>query len=109
MAWEWVPPVSAATGTAIVGGIGIWATYRTGREDRKHAEALAKQTAEHAEKMAVDAREHKHFEEAYIELLQMTARLGHWPTSCIRSWTTTHHSHCLTYRAATNSTAWKRW
>jgi hypothetical protein len=78
IAWEWVPAVSAATSTATVGGIGIWATFRAGREGREHAETLARQTAEHTEHMAYDAREHKRKEEAYIEMLQVTGRAGHW-------------------------------
>ena len=78
VAWEWVPAVSAASRTAIIGGIGIWATFRAGREGRKHAEALSKQTAEHTERMAFDERQHKRLGDAYEEMLQIVARAHYW-------------------------------
>jgi hypothetical protein len=89
VAWEWVPPVTAAASTTIVVGMTLWATSRTGRQGREHAETVARQTAEHtealtrqaaehAEKMAVEERTHKRLEAAYIEMLQMIGRAGHW-------------------------------
>lgn len=78
VAWEWVPAVSAATSTTIVVGMTLWATSRTGREGRQHAETVARQTAEHAEAMAADERTHKRLESAYVELLQMIEQAGHW-------------------------------
>jgi hypothetical protein len=63
VAWEWLAPAAAVAGAAVGGGT-TW--------------LVARGTWRHSERMAVDARKHKRLEEAYVELLQMAERAGHW-------------------------------
>ncbi len=74
MAWEWVAPVAAGGGASI----GAITTLLTARGGRAHAERLAQLNAVHAERMARDERRQQRYAEAYIELLQLIERMGHW-------------------------------
>ena len=60
MAWEWI-------GTSAVGGLGIFFTWLTGKQGRDAARADAK-----------EAREQQRLENAYVDLLDMAERAGHW-------------------------------
>jgi hypothetical protein len=74
VALEWVPAVSAASGAA-VGAVTTWLAARGGR---KHAETIAAENNAHAERMAYRARRQARLEAAYVAMLQMAERAGHW-------------------------------
>ncbi|CAN5477083.1 hypothetical protein BH10ACT9_BH10ACT9_60800 [soil metagenome] len=63
MAWEWVP--HAATATVAVAGIG--GTWLTGSR-----------TLAHERRLATEAREQQRRENAYVDLLDVAERVGHW-------------------------------
>jgi hypothetical protein len=63
MAWEWVGPVATAT----AGVAGMFFTWLTGKQSRDDARAIAKET-----------RDQQRLENAYIELLDVAERVGHW-------------------------------
>jgi|GEM_PF-1645035 len=60
MAWEWI-------GTSVVGGLGIFFTWLTGKQARDDARATA-----------WEARYQQRLEVAYLELLKMAERAGQW-------------------------------
>lgn len=78
MAWEWVGPVMTGAVGITVGITGIVATYKTGKQGRQHAEALARQKNEHDAALAKEQRDQQRRSEAYIELLVMAERVGQW-------------------------------
>lgn len=63
MAWEWLAPAAAVAGAAVGGGTS-W--------------LVARGTWKHSDRMAVDARQQKRLEEAYIEMLQVAGRAYRW-------------------------------
>ncbi|CAN5541506.1 hypothetical protein BH11ACT6_BH11ACT6_07440 [soil metagenome] len=63
MAWEWVPHVATAT----VGVAGIVGTWLTGSRNLAHERRLAQ-----------EAREQQRRENAYVDLLDVAERVGHW-------------------------------
>lgn len=63
MAWEWVPHVATAT-VGVAGIVGTWLTANRG---------LA-----HERRLATEARQQQRLENAYIGLLDVAERVGHW-------------------------------
>ena len=78
MAWEWVAPVATATAATALGGAGIVFTWLTGKQGRDHAEAIFNQQLTHEQLLAKEAREQQRLENAYVDLLDMAQRVGHW-------------------------------
>ena len=78
MAWEWVAPVATATAATALGGAGIVFTWLTGKQGRDHAEAIFNQQLTHEQLLAKEAREQQRLENAYVDLLDMAERVGHW-------------------------------
>ena len=74
MAWEWVAPVATAT----VGVAGIFGTWLTGRQGRDDAKAIASEKLSHERLLSKEAREQQRLENAYVDLLDMTERVGQW-------------------------------
>lgn len=74
MAWEWVAPVA----TASVGVCGIVFTWLTGSQGRSHAQVLAKQQQDHAERAAATARTQQRKAEAYVQVLEVVEQIGNW-------------------------------
>lgn len=63
MAWEWVPHVATAT-VGVAGIVGTWLTANRG---------LA-----HERRLATEARQQQRLENAYVGLLDVAERVGHW-------------------------------
>lgn len=61
MAWEWVAPAATATS----GAMGLFFTWLTGHQGRKHAESVAKQSASNTLAQAREARRAA----AYLDIL----------------------------------------
>lgn len=78
MAWEWVAPVAAASGTAIVGGTGIIVTPRVGRRQQTTALAVAQQQADAQVAVAREERQQRRLEAAYLELLKAVTKIHYW-------------------------------
>jgi hypothetical protein len=78
VAWEWVAPVSSASGAVIVGGIGIISTLMLSRRNAEQAEKIAELNTNHTEKLAREARRHDRLEAAYVDLLVFAQRAGAW-------------------------------
>jgi hypothetical protein len=74
MAWEWVAPVA----TASLGVVGIYFTWRTGKEGRDHAKQLAKAQQDHSERAAATARTQQRKAEAYVQILEVVEQIGNW-------------------------------
>jgi hypothetical protein len=70
MTWEWV------AGT--VGAVGIVSTALTARGGRKHAETLSAERIKHERALAEDARLQARLADAYVEVLTIVNRFGHW-------------------------------
>lgn len=77
MVWEWVSPVA----TAGAGGLGVLFTWLSGKQGRDHAETVTNQQLTHARQLAYDTRKQQRLESAYVALLDMTERGGHWAHS----------------------------
>ena len=67
MAWEWVAPVSSASGAVIVGGIGIYSTLK-----------LARLNATHTDKVARENRVQQRLADAYVKVLSLAEQEGQW-------------------------------
>jgi hypothetical protein len=63
MAWEWVPHAATAT-VAVAGIVGTWLT--------------GSRTLAHERRLATEAREQQRRENAYVDLLDVAERVGHW-------------------------------
>jgi hypothetical protein len=78
MAWAWVSPVVASVSTGTVGVVGIWLTWLSGKQGRDHAETIAGQKLAHERLLAKEERRQQRLENAYIEFLDKSERVGHW-------------------------------
>jgi hypothetical protein len=78
MAWEWVSPVAAASGGLLGGGIGAFFTWLTGKQSREHAEWTLEQQLGATRLLAREERQQERLRDAYLELLKMAERVGHW-------------------------------
>ena len=63
MAWEWVPHVATAT-VGVAGIVGTWLTANRGLT--------------HERRLATEARQQQRLENAYVGLLDVAERVGHW-------------------------------
>ncbi|SKV08043.1 Uncharacterised protein [Mycobacteroides abscessus subsp. massiliense] len=77
MAWEWVAPVS----TAGAGGLGVFFTWLTSWQGRRHAETISRDQQKHARDLSREQREQQRLETAYIQMLIEAERMGNWATS----------------------------
>ena len=81
MAWEWVPPVAAASAGAIVGMAGIFATYRSGARQTKVAMDIARlQIEAQLQQLREDGRLRRQ-EAGYLELLTSLREIHDWAES----------------------------
>jgi len=71
MAWEWI-------GTSAVGGLGIFFTWLTDKQSRDQALQTLREQLGHERLQAREAREQERLETAYVALLKMAERVGHW-------------------------------
>ena len=78
MAWEWVSPVAAAAGAVSAGGIGAYFTWKTGKQSRELVVRTLQDQFGHDRLQAREDREQQRLENAYIEPLKMTERVGNW-------------------------------
>ncbi|MFI5584791.1 hypothetical protein ACIA5G_07165 [Amycolatopsis sp. NPDC051758] len=67
MAWEWVPPVSAAGGAVLGAWVGAVTTWLTAKGTRDHALELARAD-----------RQQQRFAEAYLDLVTYLEHFGQW-------------------------------
>src|SRR3954447_8204415 len=74
MAWEWVAPVC----TGAVGALGILVTGLTARGGRRHAERIAADGMTHERELAEEARAQARLGDAYVDLLSIVTRTGHY-------------------------------
>ena len=78
MSWEWVAPVAAASGTAIVGVTGILVTARSGQRQQTTALEVAQQQADAQVAVAREERLQRRLEAAYLELLTAITEFRYW-------------------------------
>lgn len=71
MAWEWV-------GTSIVGGLGIYYAWKTGKQSRDQAIETLREQLGHDRLLAREAREQDRLATAYVALMKMTEQTGQW-------------------------------
>lgn len=71
MAWEWI-------GTTVLGLAGIFGTWFTGKQSRDQALVALQEQFDHDRLQAREAREQQRLENAYTELLRVTAQAGYW-------------------------------
>lgn len=76
MAWEWVAPVS----TASAGVVGVFFTWLTSWQGKRHAETVAREQHVHARELAREQRQQQRLETAYIQMLIEAERTGNWAT-----------------------------
>lgn len=69
--WEWV-------GLSVLGALGMFFTWLSGKQGRDHAERLALIGNEHAARMVREERTHQRLADTYVALLDMAERVGMW-------------------------------
>ena len=78
MAWEWVSPVAAASGGLFGGAIGAYFAWLSGQQSREQVSRTLQEQFGHDRLQAREDREQQRLENAYLELLRMTERVGNW-------------------------------
>jgi len=74
MAWEWVAPVATAT----AGMTGVFFTWLSGRQGRRHAETVLINQLSNSRLLAIDTRQQQRLENAYTQTLKEAEQVGHW-------------------------------
>lgn len=78
MAWEWVSPVAAASGGFFGGVVGAYFAWLSGKQSRDQVSRTLQEQFGHDRLQAREDREQQRLENAYLELLRMTERVGQW-------------------------------